>query len=164
MDELTKYIQDEVPWCMLFADDIVLVEESKEKVNRKLELWRETLENKGLRLSRTKTEYMECKFDHLATSEDIEIKIGTHCIPRKKSFKYLGSIFQSDGRIDGDVTHRINAGWLKWRGASGILCDKKIPLKLKGKYYRAAIRPAMFYGSECWAVNHQHVQKMPVQK
>ena len=52
--------------------------------------------------------------------------------------------------IDEDVRHRISAGWLKWRQASGILCDKRVPQKLKGKFYRTAIRPAMLYGAECW--------------
>jgi hypothetical protein len=47
---------------MLFADDVVLVDESREEVNRKLELWRQTLESKGFRISRTKTEYMRCDF------------------------------------------------------------------------------------------------------
>ena len=28
MDELTRHIQDIVPWCMLFTDDIVLVDEN----------------------------------------------------------------------------------------------------------------------------------------
>ena len=42
---------------MLFADDVVLVDDSRTGVNRKLELWRQTLESKGFRLSRTKTEY-----------------------------------------------------------------------------------------------------------
>ena len=36
MDELTKHIQTKVPWCMLFADDIVLVDETKEKVTLSL--------------------------------------------------------------------------------------------------------------------------------
>ena len=40
MDELTGKIQDEVPWCMLFADDIVLVDETKTEINARLELWR----------------------------------------------------------------------------------------------------------------------------
>ena len=47
---------------MLFADDVVLVDESRTGVNRKLELWRQILESKGFRLSRTKTEYMWCAF------------------------------------------------------------------------------------------------------
>ena len=37
MDELTRNIQDDMPCCMLFADDIVLVNETREGVNIKLE-------------------------------------------------------------------------------------------------------------------------------
>ena len=62
MDEITRDIQGEIPWYMLFADDVVLIDESRARVNRKLELWRRTLESKGFRLSRTKTEYMMCDF------------------------------------------------------------------------------------------------------
>jgi Reverse transcriptase (RNA-dependent DNA polymerase) len=60
MDEITKDIQRDIPWCMLLADDVVLIDESRIEVNQKLELWRQTLESKGFRLSRTKTEYMRC--------------------------------------------------------------------------------------------------------
>jgi hypothetical protein len=42
------------------ADDVVLIDENIIGVNQKLELWRQTLESKGFRLSRTKTEYMRC--------------------------------------------------------------------------------------------------------
>jgi len=52
IDELTKEIQDELPCYMLFADDIVLVDEIKEEVNDKLEQWRHTLEFRGFRVSR----------------------------------------------------------------------------------------------------------------
>jgi Reverse transcriptase (RNA-dependent DNA polymerase) len=62
MDEITKDIQEDIPWCMLFADDVVLIDESRIGVNQKLELWRQTLESKGFRLSRTKTEYLRCQF------------------------------------------------------------------------------------------------------
>ena len=55
MEEFTRAIQDEIPWCMLFADEIVLVDETRAGVNTKLELWRQTLESRGFRLSRIKT-------------------------------------------------------------------------------------------------------------
>ena len=31
MDEVTRNIQRDIPWCMLFADDVVLVDESQKK-------------------------------------------------------------------------------------------------------------------------------------
>jgi hypothetical protein len=52
------------------------------------------------------------------------------------------------GQIDEDVRHRISAGWLKWRQASGVLCDKKVPQNLKGKFYRMVICPSMLYDAE----------------
>ena len=62
MDEVTRDIQGDIPWFMLFADDVVLVDESRIGVDRNMEMWRKTLESKGFRLSRTKTECMKCDF------------------------------------------------------------------------------------------------------
>jgi hypothetical protein len=161
MDEVTKDIQGDIPWCMLFADDVVLADESRVGINRKLELWRQTLESKGFRLSRTKTEYMRCDFSGVRC-EDEGVSLGGQVVPKRDTFRYLGSMLQSNGDVDEDVSHRIKAGWLKWRQASGILCDKKVPQKLKGKFYRMAIRPAMLYGAECWPTKRQHIQQMSV--
>ena len=47
IEKIFKSIWETVPWCMLYADDIVLVAKSKEEANSKLEEWREALERKG---------------------------------------------------------------------------------------------------------------------
>ena len=60
------------------------------------------------------------------------------------------------------MKHRIKCGWTKWREASGILCDKRIPIRLKGKFYKAMVRLAMMYGTECWAVGRKIEQRMSV--
>jgi hypothetical protein len=146
MDEITKDIQGDIPWCMLFADDVVLIDESRIGVNQKLELWRQTLESKDFRLSRTKTEYMRCQFSG-ENSDDGDVSLDEWVVLMNDTFRYLGLMLQSDGEIDEDVSHRIRTEWVKWRQASGVLCDKKVPNKLKDKFYRTAIRPAMMYGA-----------------
>jgi hypothetical protein len=44
MDEVTRDIQSGIMWCVLFTDDVVLVDESRTGVDQKLNLWRWTLE------------------------------------------------------------------------------------------------------------------------
>ncbi|KAF3624282.1 putative pre-mRNA-processing factor 6-like [Capsicum annuum] len=162
MDVLMRSIQGEVPWCMLFADDVVLIDETWVCVNEKLEVWRQTLESKGFRLSRSKTEYMECKFSVLRQEDNIVVRLDSQDVCKRDSFKYLGFMIQENDEIDEDVSNRIGDGWMKWRRASGVLCDKKVPLKLKGKFYRVAVRPAMLYGAECWSVKNSHIQRVKV--
>ncbi|KAE8700250.1 hypothetical protein F3Y22_tig00110557pilonHSYRG00102 [Hibiscus syriacus] len=69
--------------------------------------------------------------------EDVEVSIEGHVLPSKDCFKYLESMIHKDGGVDDDVTHRIKAGWLKM-----------------------TIRPALLYGSECWAIKKDHVRRM----
>lgn len=63
MDELSAHIQDEAPWCMLFVDDIMLLDESRDDMNMKPKRWRKALESKGFKIIRTKTKYMNYNFN-----------------------------------------------------------------------------------------------------
>ena len=49
-------------WCMLFVNDIVLIDETTDGLNGKLEQWRHTLESADFTLSKSKTEYLKCGF------------------------------------------------------------------------------------------------------
>ncbi|XP_019262004.1 PREDICTED: uncharacterized protein LOC109239866 [Nicotiana attenuata] len=141
LDVLTRHIQGWVRWCMLFADDIVLIGETREGVNARLKAWRQSLKSKGFKLSRSKTEYLECKFSDERHEEEVEVKIYTQVIPKIDSFKYLGSIIQGNREIDEDVTHGIGLGWMRWR---------------------VVVILAMLYGVKCWPVKKSHVQKIKV--
>jgi hypothetical protein len=35
-----------------------------------------------------------------------------------------------------------------------------VPQKLKCKFYRTTIRPAILYGAECWPIKRRHVQQL----
>ncbi|KAF3657742.1 hypothetical protein FXO38_13547 [Capsicum annuum] len=82
-------------------------------VNDKLGIWRQTLESKGFWLSRTKTEYLECKFSDVSQEAEVVVKLDSQTIQKRESCKYLVSMIQGNSEIDKDVTHHIGAGWLK---------------------------------------------------
>ncbi|GJS17044.1 retrovirus-related pol polyprotein LINE-1 [Tanacetum coccineum] len=127
-------IQENIPWCMIFADDIVLITESTKGLNNRLESWRKALEDNGLRVSREKTKYLRCDFGRYeVVHQEEDIRIGDQILQPKESFRYLG-----------------------------FLCDKRIPSKLKGNFYRVAIRPAMLYGSECWPITKAQANRVEV--
>ncbi|KAK3573586.1 hypothetical protein QTP86_028798 [Hemibagrus guttatus] len=58
MDQLSEEVRQESPWTMMLADDIVICSDSREQVEENLERWRFALERRGMKVSRSKTEYM----------------------------------------------------------------------------------------------------------
>ena len=79
-----------------------------------------------------------------------------------EEFKYLGSTVQSNRDCGTEVKKRVQAGWNGWRKMSGVICDRKISAKVKGKVYETAVRPAMMYGLETVAVTKRHEADLEV--
>ena len=158
MDILTDEVRREPPWTMVFADDIVICEETREEVEQRLESWRYALEKRGMKVSRLKTKYLCIN----GGNDNETVKMKDTKVPRVKEFKYLGSTVQESGGCEREVKRRVQAGWNGWRRESGVICDKRLPVRVKGKVYSSVVRPAMMYELETVAVTKKQVEEMEV--
>lgn len=84
---------------MLFADEIVLIDETRGGVNEKLEVWLHTLESKGFDLSKSKTKYLECRFSDLTEEADIDVRLDSQVIPSEEVSSILGLKSKGMGRL-----------------------------------------------------------------
>ena len=61
MEALSRRFDDRgLPWELLYADDLVLLADSEDDLKRKLQRWKNGLEEKGLRVNVGKTKVMKC--------------------------------------------------------------------------------------------------------
>ena len=44
----------------------------------------------------------------------------------------------------------------------GVICDRRLPARVKGKVYSSVMKPAMVYGLETVAVTKKQVEEMEV--
>ena len=58
-------------------------------------------------------------------------------------------MFDAEGGSTTDCKNRVRLAWSKWRKITGVIWDKKVPVKLKHKIYKTVIKPTMTYGAEC---------------
>ncbi|KAK3528483.1 hypothetical protein QTP70_000300 [Hemibagrus guttatus] len=111
MDQLSEEVRQESPWTMMFADDIVICSESREQVEENLERWRFALERRGMKVSRSKTEYM-CVNEREGSGT---VRLQGEEVKKVQEFKYLGSTVQSNGECGKEVKTE--------------LCDKRVQMK-----------------------------------
>ncbi|XP_064104347.1 uncharacterized protein LOC135214213 [Macrobrachium nipponense] len=150
-------VREEPPWCLLYADDIVLVAENTEELEGKLERWRYILESRGL--SRKKTQYMTTE---LNDDQQTTIKLGGRNIIRVHKFKYLRSVIDNQGNMEEEINNRIQCGWNNWMKVSGVICDRKVPIRLKGRVHKAVAIPAMTYRLEASPLKKTEGRKLNV--
>ena len=150
MERMADEIIEEAPWTMIFANDIVICSKSKEQVDKKLKSWRYALERRGMKVNRRKTECVcVCVNER---QDDGTVKMQGEEVAKVEDFKYLGSTVQSNGECGREVKKRVQAGWNWWRQMSGVICDRRVPARVKGKVYKVAVRPAILYGLETVAL------------
>ncbi|KAK3518494.1 hypothetical protein QTP70_001487 [Hemibagrus guttatus] len=111
-----------------------------------------------MKVSCSKTEYM-CVNEREGSET---VRLQGEEVKKVQEFKYLESTVQSNGEWAKEVKKRVQAGWNGWRKVSGVLCDRKISARIKGKVYRTVVRPAMLYGLETVSLKKRQESELEV--
>ena len=111
-----------------------------------------------MKVSKSKTKYLCIN----GGNDDKTVKMVYTKVPRVKEFKYLGLTVQESGSCEREVKKRVQAGWNGWRKVLGVICERRLPARVKGKVYSSVLRPAMMYGLEIVAVTKKQVKEMEV--
>ncbi|KAK3507441.1 hypothetical protein QTP70_020634 [Hemibagrus guttatus] len=111
-----------------------------------------------MKVSHSKTEYM-CVNEREGSGT---VRLQGEEVKKVQEFKNLGSTVQSNGECGKEVKKRVQAGWNGWRKVSGVLCDRKISARIKGKVYRTVVRPTMLYGLETVSLRKRQESELEV--
>ena len=83
-------------------------------------------------------------------------------IKQVKNVVYLGGNISENGRVEVEVRRRIQAGANAWRNVEGVMMDRKITRKLKGKVLDSCVVPGSTYVLETLALSELHQHKLQV--
>ncbi|XP_051788839.1 uncharacterized protein LOC127529415 [Erpetoichthys calabaricus] len=83
-------------------------------------------------------------------------------LAKVNEFKYLGSTVQSNGDCGREKKKRVQAEWNGWRRVTGVICDRRVSARVKGKVYKAVVRPAMLYGLKMMALTRKQETELEV--
>ena len=78
--------------------------------------------------------------------EELNIRLDGKEIKQVDGFVYLGGMVADDGHSEVEVRLRMQVGVNAWRKVEGVMLDRNILKRLKGKVQRECVTPACLYG------------------
>ena len=125
---------------LLYADDVALVANSKQELQETLEEWNGLFTRHGLKNNLEKTEVLHIGHQR----EELDIELEGKKLTQWDSFVYLGGAVCGDEKTEREreVRRRVQAGANVWRAVEGVMADRRIFKRLKGKVMSTCVTPA----------------------
>ena len=133
---------------LLYADDLALVTNGKQELQETMEEWNGLFIKHGLKLNLEKTEVLHIGHQR----EELDIELDGKILNQRDSVVYLGGAVCGDGKTEREVRRRVQAGANAWRAVEGVMADRRISKRLKGKVMSNCVTPACLYGTETLAL------------
>ena len=143
---------------LLYADDLALVANGKQELQETLEEWNGLFTRHGLKINVEKTEVLHIGLQR----EELDIALEGKKLTHGDSFVYLGGAVCGDGKTEREVRRRVQAGANAWRAVEGVMADRRISKRLKGKVMSTCVTPACLYGTETLALTELQQQRLQV--
>ena len=122
---------------LLYADDLALVANGKQELQEILEEWNGLFTKHGLKLNLEKTEVLQIGHQR----EELDIELEGKKLTQRDSFVYLGGAVCGDGKTEREVRRRVKAGANAWRAVEGVMADRRISKRVKGKVMSTCVTP-----------------------
>ena len=143
---------------LLYADDLALVTNGKQELQETMEEWNGLFIKHGLKLNLEKMEVLQIGHQR----EELDFELEGKILNQRDSFVYLGGAVCGDGKTEREVRQRVQAGANARRAVEGVMADRRISKRLKGKIMSTCVTPACLYETETLALTElqQHRRQM----
>ena len=128
-----------------YADDIILMAESKKKLKSLLMKVKEESEKVGLKLNIQKTKIM-------ASGPITSWETDGETVETVSDFTFLGSKITRDGDCSHEIKRRLLLGRKVMSNLDSILKSRDLTLLTKVRLVKAMVFPVVMYGCESWTV------------
>jgi len=146
---------------LLFVDDIVLLAESEEEMQKMLEVFGGLVEKWRLRVNVAKSKVLGCGGRGDGGEDEAELVLNGVVLERVRKYKYLGVWFTEDGGWKETVTSKgEKAAKLSKEMRRWWLCRKGVSVHVKFEVWKAMVLSGLLYGSEAWWPDKTSVKKL----
>ena len=147
------------PW-LGYADDLVLTADSQTQLQSAADLLDDLLTRFGLVISTDKTKSMILNFRGIEYPESI-VTISGIKIDNVKEFVYLGSLitYSDPGVPDAEVNRRIGMALGKFSQMKKVLCNYRIRLSIRIRFYEVYVRSRLTYACGTWTLSQKQYDR-----
>jgi hypothetical protein len=134
---------------LAYADDLVLIADSGQKLQYNLNLLVSVLEKRKFKASLPKTKTMIISRDE----RKHEIKVRGQVLEQVRGFKYLDTIISKDGKLNNEINSPIFAAGRTLHSIKNKCLRKwEVTEETKMVVYKTIYFPTLTYGCDLWAL------------
>ena len=152
--------QGEYPW-LGYADDLVLTATSPADLQRAADLLSSLLSKFGLVINIPKTKTMILNYEGHQYPDTI-VKVDGKPIENVKEFVYLGTLlnYSNPGTSDHEIDRRIGMATSKFAEMKKLLCNYRINISTRVRFYEVYIRSRLCYSCGTWTLTQKQYSRV----
>uniref|UniRef100_A0A146KQ35 RNA-directed DNA polymerase from mobile element jockey n=1 Tax=Lygus hesperus TaxID=30085 RepID=A0A146KQ35_LYGHE len=133
---------------LAYADDLVLIADSAQKLQHNLNMIIMALERRSMRVSLEKTKTMVISRQRSRH----EIRAKGRVLDQVREFKYLGVMISEDGKLTNEINARVAAAGKLYQAVnSKFLRKREVTDRTKVSVYKSTYVPILTHSCESWA-------------
>ena len=162
MDELAEYEGVKIGGRNInnirYADDMVMIADSQEKLQTLMDKLILECSRVGLRINKGKTEVMGItkRRDRLPVTINVE----GSALKQVETFRYLGSLVCEDARCDAEIKTRIGIAKANFGSMRKVLTNMNISIHLRLRLLRCYVWSGLLYGCESWNISSEMQKRL----